>query len=701
MKTLIITEKPSVAMNICTALGITDNGDHRGYIEDEEWVVSWCFGHLVELAQPVAYGEQYRRWSVESLPIFPEKWKHEVKEESADQFDLLKTLMERDDVTGLVEATDSGREGEAIFRLVYEKSGYNKPFKRLWISSMEESAIQDGFNNLKPGSDYDSLYSSAKCRQEADWLVGINGTRLFSSLYGKTLKVGRVQTPTLAMLVNREAEINNFKPETYYTVHIGNRRIDATSEAIKDKKEAEDLVCRCNGRDASVVSVEKEEKNIAPPALYDLTTLQREASRLFGFTAKQTLDYTQSLYEKKLVTYPRTDSRFLSDDMEETARKVLYLSKEKFDFLKEDKDISDYSRILNSKKVTDHHAIIPTMQIGAAELNELPSSEMKILALVASRLAESVSGRHVYESTKAVLSCEGEEFAASGKTVKDKGWKAIEEAFRAAFNIDPGEKTAKDKSLPELTEGQVIKEVESKPTENHTKPPKHYSEDTLLSSMEKAGSGDMADDVERKGLGTPATRADIIEKLVNDGLIKREKKKMLPTEDGIRLISIMPEILTSAKLTAEWENDLALIAKGEADPDEFMNGIRKMIRDLIEDNQEISEEQRAIFGTETREVLGKCPRCGSDVVKGKYGPYCTNKICRMKLGKAMGKELSDDQVKKLLEGKRILVKGIRSKKGKTFDAYLTPKGISDFSYLDKDGQQITGFQFDYLLEFPK
>ncbi len=694
--TLIITEKPSVAMNICAALGIEDKDNHKGYIEDGEWIVSWCFGHLIELAKPVAYGEQYKKWSYESLPIIPLSWKHEVKEESAEQFDVLNTLMNRDDVTEIVEATDAGREGEAIFRLVYEMSGCNKPFKRLWISSMEAAAIMDGFNNLKPGSDYDNLYASARCRQEADWLVGINGTRLFTTLYGKTLKVGRVQTPTLAMLTKRNKEITVFKKEPYYTVHIGAARIDAVSANMKDKAEAERISSKCQGKDAHVISVKKEEKTIAAPPLYDLTTLQRDANRFFGYTAKQTLDYTQSLYEKRLVTYPRTDSRYLSDDMEETARKVLYLVRREFDFIGESKDVDDFGKILNSKKVTDHHAIIPTMEIASLDKNGIPSGEMNILSIIAMRLAASVAADYRYTSVKAVLSCEDEEFTITGKTVNKKGWKETEDGFKAAFDISNKEK---NDVMPDLSEGQVIRDVESKTVESFTKPPKHYTEDTLLSGMEKAGTEDMDDDVERKGLGTPATRADIIEKLVNDGFVKRDKKKLIPTEDGIKLISVLPDEIKSAKLTSDWENELAKIARGEADPKDFMAGIEKMVKDLVISNDSVSDEQRAVFGTGVREILGKCPRCGCDVVKGKYGPYCTKK-CGMKLGKAMGKELSDEQVKRLLEGKRILVKDIKSKKGKTFDAFLTPKGISDFSYKDKDGQEITGFQFDYHLEFP-
>ncbi|MBQ7725506.1 MAG: DNA topoisomerase 3 [Lachnospiraceae bacterium] len=695
MKKLIITEKPSVASNICDALGIKDRSTHKGYIEDDNYVVSWCFGHLIELAEPSVYGEQYRKWSYETLPVLPDTWRYEIKEDTREQFEVLKTLLNRED-TEPVEATDCGREGEAIFRLVYQMAACKKPFYRLWISSMEGDAIRDGFRNLKPGTDYDNLYASAICRQEADWLVGINGTRLFSTLYGKTLKVGRVQSPTLAALVSRDSEIKSFKKEPFYTVHIIKDKLDGASDPVKDKDTAEKLALSCKGKAATIVSVTEEEKTIAAPALYDLTSLQRDANRIFGYTAKQTLEYTQSLYEKKLLTYPRTDSRFLSDDMEETARRVLSTVRSAFSFIGEG-GLDNYGKILNSKKVTDHHAIIPTMETGSADLNTIPNTERNILALVAVRLACAVGEPHKYTASKVVLSCAGEKFTLRGKTVTRKGWKETEEDFRKAFGLEVKEK---ESILPVLVEGQVFLDVESKSIENFTKPPKAYTEDTLLSSMERAGIDEMSDDVERKGLGTPATRADIIEKLVTDGFVKREKKQLIPTEDGIKLISVLPETLKSAKLTAEWENKLARIAKGETDPDIFISEIKDLVKKLVVENHEVTEEQRAIFGTASREILGKCPRCGSDVVKGKYGPYCTCKTCHMKLGKAMGKELSDEQVKSLLEGKRILVKGIKSKKGKTYDAFLTPKGISDFSYTDKDGQEITGFQFDYHLEFP-
>ena len=696
---LIITEKPSVAKALSQALGIKDKEKHQGYIEGEDRIVSWCYGHLVELAEPAEYGEQYKKWTYESLPILPEKWKHEVKPETKEQFDILKRLMERDDVTEVIEATDAGREGELIFRLVYEKAGCKKPVKRLWISSMEEKAIREGFDNLKPGKEYDNLYNAARSRQEADWLVGINGTRLFSVLYNKTLKVGRVQTPTLAMLVNRESEIEKFRKEPFYTVHLSDGSLDAVSVKYSDKAKAEEISKKCNGQSATVTSIEKEDKTTAPPKLYDLTTLQRDANRLFGFTAKQTLDYTQSLYEKRLVTYPRTDSQYLSDDMEKTAKDVLTVIMSVFDYLGSDMSKADIPRILNSKKVTDHHAIIPTIELGNAETETLPDGEAKVLSLIAMCLACAVGEKYSYTTEKAELTCCGETFRASGKSVTDMGWKSIEEAFRAHYKTADKEKEEPD--LPELKEGQILNDMSAKVTESFTQPPKHYTEDSLLSAMERAGNEDMTEDVERKGLGTPATRADIIEKLVHDGYVKRDKKNLIPTEDGMRLITVLPDVVKSAKLTADWENALAKIAKGEIPSKDFMEGIRKMVQELVLTYHEVSSEQKAAFRIEGKALLGKCPKCGGNVISGKYGLYCTTKDCRMKFGWAMGAKLSDEQVKDLLEGKRILLKGLTGKNGKPYDAYLTPKGIREFSYKNKDGKEISGFQYDYELEFPK
>ena len=695
---LVIAEKPSVAQSIAAVLGATQRKD--GYLEGNDYLVSWCVGHLVELVQPESYEEAWKKWSYESLPIIPQEWQHEVKSDTKAQYQILKKLMHDDRVDAVVCATDAGREGELIFRLTYNMAGCRKPMKRLWISSMEESAIRDGFHNLRPDSDYDNLYHSALCRQEADWLVGINGTRLFTVLYGgKALKVGRVQTPTLAMLVDRESKIMNFKKEAYYMAHIMENGLDAVSEHISDKTEAERIAGACENGQALVTSVVKEEKWVAPPKLYDLTTLQRDANRLFGFTAKQTLEYTQSLYEKKLVTYPRTDSQYLSDDMEGTAKNVIEAI---FNSLLFEQNIMfnpDIKRILNSKKVTDHHAIIPTMEIIKQDLKVIPESEMKILSLCANRLLCATGEKHIYNSTKAELTCNEIVFKVSGKEVWKNGWKEFDDFFKNSYKTTEDKSDAEEeKKLPELREGMMIAVEQTKVSEHFTQPPKHY-EDSLLSAMERAGAEDMGDEVERKGLGTPATRADIIEKLVKDGFVKREKKQMIPTEDGMKLITILPDVVKSPKLTADWENKLTLVSKGEVAAEQFMSGIEAMVTDLVKTYHSVSDEHKAMFGTGKggQEVLGKCPKCGADVVKGKFGAYCTGK-CGMNVGKALGVTLSDTQVKSLLQGKKILVKGLKGKKG-SYDAYLIPERIEEFSYT-KDGKEIKGLQYKFKMEFP-
>lgn len=695
---LVIAEKPSVAQSIAAVLGATQRKD--GYLEGNDYLVSWCVGHLVELVQPESYEEAWKKWSYDNLPIIPQEWQHEVKSDTKAQYQILKKLMHDDRVDAVVCATDAGREGELIFRLTYNMAGCRKPMKRLWISSMEESAIRDGFHNLRPGSDYDNLYKSALCRQEADWLVGINGTRLFTVLYGgKALKVGRVQTPTLAMLVDRESKIMNFKKEAYYMAHIMENGLDAVSEHISDKTEAERIAGACENGQALVTSVIKEEKWVAPPKLYDLTTLQRDANRLFGFTAKQTLEYTQSLYEKKLVTYPRTDSQYLSDDMEGTAKNVIEAIFNSLLFEQNVMFNPDIKRILNSKKVTDHHAIIPTMEIIKQDLKAIPESEMKILSLCANRLLCATGEKHIYNSTKAEITCNNIVFKVSGKEVWKNGWKEFEDFFKNSYKTTEDKSDAEEeKKLPELREGMTIAVEQTKVSEHFTQPPKHYTEDSLLSAMERAGAEDMGDEVERKGLGTPATRADIIEKLVKDGFVKREKKQMIPTKDGMKLITILPDVVKSPKLTADWENELTLVSKGEVAAEQFMSGIETMVSDLVKAYHSVSDEQKAMFGAgkSRQEVLGKCPKCGADVVKGKFGAYCTGK-CGMNVGKALGVTLSDSQVKSLLQGKKILVKGLKGKKG-SYDAYLIPESVEEFSYT-KDGKEIKGFQYKFKMEF--
>ena len=695
---LVIAEKPSVARSIAEVIGATKVSD--GYMEGNGYVVSWCVGHLVELAQPESYGEQWKKWTYESLPVKPEKWQYEVKQDTKAQYDVLCQLMHRGDVSAVICATDAGREGELIFRLVYEMAGCDKPIKRLWISSMEESAIREGFENLQPGSDYDNLYHSALCRQEADWLVGINGTRLFTVLYGgKVLKVGRVQTPTLAMLVDREAKIMNFQKEKYYMAHILMDGMDAATGRMDDKNKADEIAGACRDGQALTTSVVKEEKAVMPPKLYDLTTLQRDANRLFGFTAKQTLEYTQSLYEKKLATYPRTDSQFLSDDMEQTADSVIDAVFSSLMFEENKASRPNIKRILNSKKVTDHHAIIPTMEIAKADLAALPETERKILSLIANRLLCATGEKHLYETVKAELSCNGHIFAVSGKSVTHNGWKSFEDAFKRSFKISGNQEEEKEeKKLPELSEGQAFDGVQAKVTEHFTSPPKRFTEDLLLSAMERAGAEDMGDDVERKGLGTPATRADIIEKLVKDGFVKREKKQIIPTEDGLKLITVLPDVVKSPKLTADWENALTLVAKGELPMEDFMAEIESMVSELIRTYHEVSDEQKKMFAQE-QEALGICPNCGGQVVKGKFGAYCVKK-CGMNVSRVMGAALTDAQVKDLLAGKKILLKGLKSKAGKPYDAYIIPSGTEEYRYA-KDGEEKRGVQFKFVMEFPK
>ena len=696
---LVITEKPSVARAYADALGVKNAQD--GYIEGNGYIISWCVGHLIELAQPDAYDPTLKKWSYKSLPIMPGNWQYEIKKDTKAQFKVLKKLMTDKEknfspITEVICATDAGREGELIFRLVYEQAGCNKPIKRLWLSSMEESAIREGFANLKPGYMYNNLYQSALCRQQADWLVGINGTRLFTVLYNRLLKVGRVQTPTLAMLVDRDEAIRTFKKEPFYTCHIVVNGMDAVSEKFKTEDEAISVEGCAVFNPVRITKVEEEEKSISQPRLYDLTTLQRDANRIFGFTAKQTLDYTQSLYEKRLCTYPRTDSQFLSDDMGQTAENVI--SAVFKSFLKMPQDYSpDIGRVLNSKKVTDHHAIIPTMEITKQNMDALAEGEKKILSLISYRVLCATSGRHEFKSVKVELACGDYIFLANGKTVISEGFKKYEKMLSDRFRVKSNPED-EEKALPQFREGQTFRDVNPKVVEAFTQPPKPFTEDTLLKYMETAGASEMDDDVERKGLGTPATRADIIEKLVKDGFVKRDKKKLVPTDDGIKLITILPDAVKSPQMTADWENALVLVSKGEMSADAFMKGIKEMVTELIRTYSSVSEEEKKVF--ESENAIGKCPKCGADVVVGKYGAYCTEK-CGMSLGHAMGRKLEEEQIKKLLAGEKILMKGLKSKKGKTYDAFLKPEGVEAYDYTNKDGEEKEGFQFKFSFEFPE
>ena len=691
---LVIAEKPSVAQIIAAALGAKKKQD--GYTEGNGYLISWCVGHLVQLADAAAYGEQYKKWSYDSLPILPQEWQYAVSADKGKQFATLKKLMHRADISEVVNACDAGREGELIFRFVYEVAGCNKPMRRLWISSMEESAIKTGFENLKDGRDYDALFASALCRAKADWIIGINATRLFSCLYNRTLNVGRVQTPTLKMLVDRDAAISTFKKEKYYHVRLDLSGAEAASGKICAAEEAKELKAACEASRAVCTSLVREKKTAAPPKLFDLTSLQREANRIFGYTAKQTLDLAQSLYEKKLLTYPRTDSSYLTDDMEETAAKVIALLCGTLPFMAGMGFSPEIARVLNSKKVSDHHAIIPTMELAKTDLSALPESEKNILTLAGARLLFATAAPHIYETVTAVFSCAGADFTARGKTVLAGGWKDLERRYRATLKDKPeaDDEDSADGTLPELAEGQSFDNPAAKVTEHDTTPPKPHNEASLLSAMERAGNEDTDPDAERKGLGTPATRAAVIEKLVSSGFVERKGKQLIPTKDGNNLVCILPDNLTSPKLTAEWENNLTQIAKGAADPDEFLSGIEAMARELVKSYPFLSDSDKERFKTEKPEI-GKCPRCGCPVHEGKKNYYCSDRDCAFVMWKN-DRFFEDRKVTfspkiaaALLKSGKVKVKGLYSPKtGKTYDGTVV--------LADTGGKYV-----NYKIELPK
>lgn len=688
---LVIAEKPSVAQTIAKVIGAYER--HDGYVEGSGYLVSWCVGHLVGLAQADSYEERYKKWNYEDLPIVPEDWKYEVASDKKKQFAILKELMFREDVDELIEATDAGREGELIFRLVYYIAGCEKPFKRLWISSMEDTAIKEGFANLRDGSQYDALYQSALCRSQADWIVGINGTRLFSTLYNQKLTVGRVQTPTLAMLAERSSQIDTFKKEKYFNVHLSLDGMDVTKEKVFDAQEATRLQNACQGQMATINSVNKTEKSVNPLKLYDLTTLQRESNRYFGYTAQQTLDATQALYEKKLVTYPRTDSQFLTEDMEATALAVIGLITEKLGF--EAAPAPDIKRVMNNKKVSDHHAIIPTAELGKQSVQDLPVREKDILRLIAQRLVSSTAQKHCFVETEIIVECAGETFATKGKVITEPGWKCVEDSFRKSLKSK--EKEADEAPvLPQVNEGMTYQPVQAQLTEHFTSPPKPYSEDSLLSAMETAGNQDFDEDTEKKGLGTPATRASIIEKLVKSNYVERKGKQLLPTKDGINLACVLPDAVKSAKLTADWENTLMQIEKGLSSPKEFMEGIVAMTADLVKTYHFLSEEEKGRFAGSKpeKEQIGICPRCGAPIYEGQKNFYCSNRECKFVLWKetkfltGMKKKLTKKMAVSLLKDGKVKVTGFYSQKtGKNFDATLV---------LDD-----TGTYANYKMEFPR
>ena len=662
MKRLVIAEKPSVGMSIASVLGAKDRKD--GYIEGRDYIVSWGFGHLAELDNADTYDGKYAKWRYDDLPIVPTNWKYKIPRDRYSQFETLKKLMNRADVSDVINACDAGREGELIFRNIYKMTGCTKPIYRLWISSMEDNAIEQGFRELKDGKEYDNLFAAARCREWADWLVGINATRLFSVLYHRTLNVGRVVSPTLALLVQREAEIGAFKPEPFYTAELDFGSFTATSEKYKKKSEADAVIPKGN-EPVAVKSVTSKEKTEKAPALYDLTTLQRDANRQLGYTAQQTLDYVQSLYEKKLCTYPRTDSRYLTDDMADGVNAVVVCS---VGICGEAAPAVVLPRqICDSKKVSDHHAIIPTMVASETDINTLPAGEREIIKLIAKQVLRAVSESYRFRETIAVISCGDHTFTAKGKIVENVGWKIY------------NEKEQTDKVLPELADGDVLKVATSEIKEGKTRPPAHFTEDSLLYAMEVAGAKEMPDDAERKGLGTPATRAGIIEKLIATGFVERKKAKksvnLVPAHTGVSLITVLPEQLQSPLLTAEWEHKLKMVEHGELDADAFMAEISVMVSELVKTYSVIKGAE--VLFPSGRDVIGKCPRCGGDVTESKKGFFCETNDCRFGLWRdnkfLTGKKITmtKKMAATLLKDGKIPVKGIFSEKtGKTYDATL-------------------------------
>ena len=677
---LVVCEKPSVARSIAAVLGARERGD--GFLSGGGYLVSWCFGHLAELSDADAYDEKYGKWRMEDLPILPDSWQYTVARDKQKQMNTLRALMHREDVCEVINACDAGREGELIFRTAYNLNNCRKRVRRLWISSMEDAAILQGFENLRDGAEYDNLYASALCRSKADWLVGINATRLFSVMYHRTLNVGRVVSPTLALLVQREAEISAFQPETFYTVNLIFDTFSAVGEKYEDRAEAEAQAKKCNNDTATVTNVERKEKTEKAPALYDLTTLQRDANRLLGYTAQQSLDYLQSLYEKKLCTYPRTDSRYLTDDMEGGVN-ALALCCAGICGTEPPAAVCS-GQVCSSKKVSDHHAVVPTMAAGETDLEALPAGERELLRLVSRQVFMAVSAPFVYLETEARLDCGGNAFSAKGKTVIQLGWKAYADAELT------------DKTLPELSEGQSLPVSFCAVKEGKTTPPKHFTEDTLLSAMETAGKEDMPEAAERRGLGTPATRAAVIEKLVATGFAERRKAKksvrLVPTEAGVSLITVLPEQLQSPLLTAEWEHRLKEIECGELGADEFLAGICDMVAALVRDAAPVDGAE--VLFPSGRPVVGKCPRCGAEVTESKNGYFCERRSCKFGLWRdnrflaAKKISLTKKMASSLLTQGRAYASGIYSEKtGKTYDAFIV---------LEDDGARSS-----YKLDFTK
>ena len=667
---LVLAEKPSVAMSLSKVIGANQRGD--GYMEGNGYLVSWCVGHLVELSQPEAYDEKYAKWKYDDLPILPEHWQYQVSASTKKQFGILKKLMQRKDVESLICATDAGREGELIFRLVYHQCGCKKPVERLWISSMEDSAIREGFQKLRPGTEYDALYEAALCRERADWIVGINATRLFSCLYGQTLNVGRVMTPTLAMVVMRDAAIRAFKPEPFYSAELKFRDFQAGGERMKEKAEAEKLVAECcQAGSAIITKVEQKEKSEKPPALFDLTSLQREANRQLGFTAQQTLDYTQALYEKKLVTYPRTDSRYLTDDMAPLVPELVSVIQQSFQIQADVPAPVNAAQVINSKKVTDHHAIIPTKTAASYDISSLPSGEQAILTMLAVRLICAVGTPCLYAETVVEAECAGQKFRTKGKTATDIGWRRY-----AGKPSEEAEKNAGASELPELSEGMTLELARVDLKEGKTSPPKRFTEDLLLSAMESASSDEFPAGVERKGIGTPATRAAIIEKLVQKGFIERrgdkKTKYLCSTDKGNALVTVVPEQIQSPSMTADWEEKLLKIEHGEYDSDAFMGEISSMVSGLVKTYEAVKGAD--VLMQPERKVIGSCPACGSDVCETAKGWFCRDKNCKFALWKenrffqTLGKQMTEELAKQLVNrGKARLTHCYSRKSNRYYD----------------------------------
>lgn len=675
-KFLVIAEKPSVAQSYAKNLSAYKRED--GYLEGESCIVSWCLGHLAEYAQPEEYDPKYEKWQFDDLPILPEAWKLKVSKDKKKQFDVLKGLMNRSDVEYLVNGCDAGREGELIFQRVYVLAGCRKPVKRLWISSMEDAAIQKGFQTMKSEEEYKNLCMAAVCRAQADWLIGMNGTRAYTTRYFKRLVVGRVQTPTLAMLAERQERIEHFQKEAFYKVALTDGKLTVVSENIANEEAADLLAALCNGSTAVVTQMKKERKKSFPPKLYDLTSLQREANRYFGYTAKRTLDMLQELYEEKLVTYPRTDSQFVTEDMKDSVEELVGKMPVLLPFVDYGQLGHGVKRVINNAKVSDHHAILPTKEAVEKGISDLPSDKKNLMMLICQQLVQATGEEYLYEQTDITVKCQEQDFKARGKIPVQMGFKEVEKAFKQlCVKAEPVEGKEKETSIPAgYEEGMRLFPVKADKTTHYTSPPKPFNEDTLLAAMETAGNKEFDSETEKKGLGTPATRASIIEKLVSSGYAQRKGKQILPSTEGKELVKVMPEYLKSAVMTAEWENQLLMMEKGQITDTQFMGEITSLVRKILEVCREIPEEERRRFQTE-REVIGKCPVCGCDVFEGKQNFYCSNRQCDFALWKenrflgSMEKNLDKKMARELLDKACTHVKGLYSKKkDMKFDADL-------------------------------